>query len=147
MILGYGEEAALEVEVMNLHPELVKLLGKLQFVETFAQNALRHSVEVATLGGLMADELGIKRGHVVRAGLLHEIGRAVDHAQEGSIPSVGAGLLRKFGEAKGIVEAVSVIGEPGKQKTVVSQLVSAAKSLSASRPGARRDSLDSGLQR
>jgi ribonuclease Y len=147
MILVYGEEAALEVEVMNLHPELIKLLGKLQFVETFAQNALRHSVEVATLAGLMADELGIKRGHVVRAGLLHEIGRAVDHSQEGSIPSVGAGLLRKYGEAKGIVEAVSVIGEAGKQKTVISQLISAAKSLSSSRPGARRDSLDSYIKR
>ena len=65
-VVKYGEEAALEVEVTNLHPELIKLLGKLQFVETFAQNALRHSIEVAILGGLMADELGMKRGHVVR---------------------------------------------------------------------------------
>lgn len=147
MVLGYGEEAALEVEVMNLHPELIKLLGKLHFVETFAQNALRHCIEVASLGGLMADELGVKRGHVVRAGLLHEIGRAVEHSQEGSIPSVGARLLRKYGEAKGIVEAVSVIGDPGKQDTVIAQLISAAKALSASRPGARRESLDTYIKR
>ena len=147
MIVKYGEEAALEVEVMNLHPELIKLLGKLRFVETFAQNALRHSVEVATLGGLMADELGIKRGHVVRAGLLHDIGRAVEHTSDGSIISVGTNLLRKYGEAKGIVEAVSSLSDVNKQKTVVAQLVSAAKILSSSRPGARRDSLHTYVKR
>ncbi|MGB0646879.1 MAG: ribonuclease Y [Bradymonadia bacterium] len=147
MVLSKGEEAALECEIMNLHPELVKLLGKLHFVETFAQNALRHSIEVATLAGLMADELGMKRAHIVRAGLLHEIGRAAEHSQEGSIAAVSARLLRKYGEAKGIVEAVSVIGEVGKQKTVEAQLVSAAKSLSSSRPGARRDSLNSYVKR
>ena len=146
-VVKYGEEAALEVEVTNLHPELIKLLGKLQFVETFAQNALRHSIEVAILGGLMADELGMKRGHVVRAGLLHNIGRAIDHNTSGSTLSIGAAALRKYGEAKAIVEAVEALDDFAKQRTVVAQLVSAAKTLSASRPGARRDSLETYIKR
>ena len=103
-----GEEAALELEITGLHPKLIVTLGRLHFVSSFGQNALRHSVEVAHLAGLLADEIGLKRKQAVRAGLLHDIGKAMDHEVDGDTSSVGASLCRKHGEAKTIVSAASV---------------------------------------
>ena len=147
MVKRKGEEAALELEIAGLHPELIKAMGRLHFVTSFAQNVLRHSMEVGALAGLMADELGVKRKPIVRAGFLHDIGMAVEHGVEGDVAEVGAALCRKYGESKAVVQAVAAIRDPSKQNTVISQLVAAAKTLSASRPGARRDSLSSYIKR
>ena len=142
-----GESAALEVEIAGLHPELVKTLGRLHFVSSFAQNVLQHSMEVATLAGMMADELGMKRKQAVRAGLLHDIGKGVEHEAEGNTAEVGAALCRKHGESKAIVHAIGAIADEKKQTSALSQIVAAAKILSESRPGARRESLASYVKR
>ncbi len=136
----HGEAAVLELEVGGLHPELVKALGKLHFRQSFAQNVLRHSIEVGFLAGVMAAELGLNEQHARRAGLLHDIGKAVDHEVEGPHALVGANLARKHGEKKQVVQAIATHHEddPG---SVLGHLVAAANALSASRPGARRDTL------
>jgi len=142
-----GEAAALEVEIAGLHPEIVKALGRLHFVNSFAQNVLRHSIEVATLAGMMADELGLKRKQAVRAGLLHDIGKGVEHEAEGNTSEVGAALCRKHGESKVVIHTIGALHEEAKQTSALSQIVSAAKKLSASRPGARRESLAAYIKR
>lgn len=141
IVRQHGEQAALELEVSGLHPEIIKALGRLNYVSSFAQNVLRHSIEVGTLAGLMAEELGIKRKDPVRAGLLHAIGKAIGHEQEGDYATVGAAFCRKHGESKAVVQAVKAHQEPTQQTTVVAQLVAAAKALSAGRPGARCETL------
>ncbi len=144
---GHGEAAALELEVAGLHPEILKALGRLHFVSTFAQNALRHSIEVGFLAGAMAAELGLNPKLVRRAGLLHDIGRAVGHEIAGDHAAAGAALLRKHGEKKPIVDAVAAHHDPAAQQTVMDQLVAAANDLSSSRPGARREQLAGYIQR
>ncbi len=142
-----GEEAALELEITGLKPELLKALGRLHFTTSFGQNVLRHSVEVGFLAGLMASELGVDVPSARRAGLLHDIGKAVDHEAKGSHSEVGAALLRKQGESKKIVAAVASHHDEAKQGTVLAQLVAAANALSGSRPGARRDALAAYVKR
>ena len=142
-----GEDAALELEITGLHAEIVKALGRLNYVTSFAQNVLRHCVEVGTLAGLMADELGLKRKQAVRAGLLHEIGRALDQGYEGTTGEISAAFLRKHGESKIIVQTVRACHDETLQDTALAQIVAAAKALSATRPGARRDSLASYIHR
>jgi len=142
-----GEDAALELEIAGLHPEVIKALGRLNYVTSFAQNVLRHSIEVGMLAGLMAEELGLKRKSAVRAGLLHDIGKALDHDYDGNSTQAGAAFCRKHGESKAIVHAIDTCRDTTKQDTALAQIVSAAKSLSASRPGARRDSLASYIKR
>ena len=129
-----GESAALEVEIAGLHPELVKTLGRLHFVSSFAQNVLQHSMEVATLAGMMADELGMKRKQAVRAGLLHDIGKGVEHEAEGNTAEVGAALAEST-EVKAIVHAIGAIADEKKQTSAFLRLWRLRR-FCQSRPGA-----------
>jgi ribonuclease Y len=142
-----GEAAALELEVTGLHPELLMTLGRLHHVTTFAQNALRHSIEVGFLAGAMASELGLNPKIARRAGLLHDIGRAVSHEVEGDHAQAGAALARKHSEKKAVVAAIGAHHDPAKQRTMLDHLVSAANTLSANRPGARREQLAAYISR
>lgn len=147
IVRRHGEEAALELEVSGLHPELVKALGRLHYVTSFAQNVLRHSIEVGALAGMIAAELGLKPRTAVRAGLLHDIGKAIDHESEGDHAEVGAALCRKHGESKAVVQAVASHRDPARQTSMLDQIVSAANGLSASRPGARSEHLAASIKR
>jgi ribonuclease Y len=143
----YGESAALELEVSGLHPELLKLLGKLHFSTSFAQNVLQHSVEVGALAGLMANELGINPKIARRAGLLHDIGKAAAQHVDGNHAEAGAALCKKYGESKEVVKAVGGHNEDELQENLTAQIVAAANQLSSSRPGARRAVLAAQIQR
>lgn len=142
-----GEEAAAELEITGLHPEILRGLGQLSFATSFAQNLLRHSIEVAFLAGMMASELGLNPKQARRAGLLHDIGKAVDQAAEGDHAEVGASFLRKHSEKKEIVHAVLTHHNVDAQKTILAQLVGAANQLSTERPGARKDALAKQISR
>ena len=142
-----GEQAAFDVGIYGIHPELIKLLGKLRFRTSYSQNVLQHSVEVAFLCGVMASELGIKVKNAKRAGLLHDIGKAVDHEVEGPHAIIGANLAKKYGESKDIVHAIAAHHEDVKPNTVMAVLVQAADALSGARPGARREMLESYVKR
>lgn len=147
IVRRHGEEAALELEVSGLHPELVKALGRLHYVTSFAQNVLRHSIEVGALAGMIAAELGLKPRPAVRAGLLHDIGKAIDHESEGDHAEVGAALCRKHGESKAVVQAVHAHRDPDRQTSLLDHIVAAANGLSASRPGARSEHLAASIKR
>jgi len=142
-----GEQATFDVGVHGIHPELVNLLGRLKFRSSFAQNVLTHSLEVAFLCGIMAAELGINVKKAKRAGLLHDIGKAVDHEVEGSHAAIGAELARKYGESKEIVHAIAAHHDEVKPETVLAVLVQSADALSAARPGARREMLETYVKR
>lgn len=142
-----GEQAAFDLGLHKLHPELVRMLGKLKFRTAGAQNLLQHSVEVAWLAGAMAAELGINVKIARRAGLLHDIGRAVDQESEGSHAMVGAALCKKLGEPQKIVDAVGSHHGEQAPTSVLDYLVDAANVLSNARPGARREQLESYIQR
>ncbi|WP_025324350.1 ribonuclease Y [Deferrisoma camini] len=142
-----GEQATFDVGVHGIHGEVVNLLGRLKFRSSFAQNVLTHSLEVAFLCGIMAAELGINVKKAKRAGLLHDIGKAVDHEVEGSHAAIGADLARKYGEASDIVHAIAAHHDEVKPETVLAVLVQAADALSAARPGARREMLESYVKR
>ena len=142
-----GEEAALELEVANLHPELLKNLGALSLVNTFAQNVLHHSVEVAFLAGLLASEFGLNPKLARRAGLLHDIGKALDQGLEGDHAEVGAAFCKKHREKRAVVGAVANHHQIEAQSSVLAQLIGIANRLSAERPGARRESLASYIKR
>ncbi len=142
-----GEQAAFDVGIYGIHPELIKLLGKLRFRTSYSQNVLQHSIEVAFLCGVMASELGIKVKDAKRAGLLHDIGKAVDHEVEGPHAIIGANLAKKYGESKDIVHAIAAHHEDVKPNTVLAVLVQAADALSGARPGARREMLESYVKR
>ncbi len=142
-----GEQATFDVGVHGIHPELVNLLGRLKFRSSFAQNVLTHSLEVAFLCGIMAAELGINVKKAKRAGLLHDIGKAVDHEVEGSHAAIGADLARKYGESKEIVHAIAAHHDEVKPETVLAVLVQSADALSAARPGARREMLETYVKR
>jgi len=142
-----GEQATFDVGVHGIHPELVKLLGKLKYRTSFAQNVLQHSVEVAILAGVMAAELGLDQKKAKRAGLLHDIGKALDHEVEGPHAIIGADIARKYGESEEIVHAIAAHHEDVKPETEIAVLVQAADALSGARPGARREMLETYVKR
>jgi len=142
-----GEEAAFDAGVHGLHPELVKLLGKLRYRTSFAQNVLQHSIEVSYLCGIMAAELGLNIKHAKRAGLLHDIGKAVDHEVEGPHALIGAELAKKYGESNRVIHAIHAHHEDIPPESVLAVLVQAADTLSGARPGARREMLETYVRR
>jgi ribonucrease Y len=142
-----GEQATFDVGVHGIHPEIIKLVGRLRYRTSYGQNVLQHSLEVAFLCGIMASELGINIKQAKRAGLLHDIGKAVDHEIEGSHAVIGADLARKYGESPKIVHALAAHHEDEKPETVLAVLVQAADALSGARPGARREMLETYVKR
>jgi ribonuclease Y len=142
-----GEQATFDVGVHGMHAELIKLLGRLRYRSSYAQNVLQHSLEVAFLSGIMASELGLNPKHAKRAGLLHDIGKAVDHEVEGPHALIGADLTKRYGEKSHIVHAVQAHHEDVPMETVLDVLVQAADALSGARPGARREMLESYVKR
>ncbi|MDE5967196.1 MAG: ribonuclease Y [Lachnospiraceae bacterium] len=137
-----GEAAVLEVGVHGIHPELVRLLGKMKFRTSYGQNALKHSIEVAQLSGLLAGEIGVDIRTAKRAGLLHDIGKSVDHEMEGSHVTIGVDLCRKYKESAIIVNAVEAHHGDVEPETLIACIVQAADTISAARPGARRETLE-----
>ena len=142
-----GQKAIFDVGVHGIHPELVKLLGRLKFRYSYAQNVLLHSIEAAFICGMMAVELGLNEKQARKAGLLHDIGKAVDHEVEGSHAIIGAELARKYGESPKIVNAIAAHHEDVKAETILAPLVDAADALSGARPGARREMLETYVRR
>lgn len=142
-----GEQAIFDVGVHGIHPELVKLVGRLKYRTSYSQNVYQHSLEVAFLCGTMASELGINVKHAKRAGLLHDIGKAVDHEVEGSHGKIGADLARKYGESPVIVHSILAHHEEEKPESILDVLVEAADALSGARPGARREMLETYVKR
>jgi ribonucrease Y len=142
-----GQKAIFDVGVHGVHPEIVKLLGRLKYRYSYAQNVLLHSIEAAFICGMMAAELGLNEKQARRAALLHDIGKAVDHEVEGSHAIIGAELARKYGESPKIVNAIAAHHEDVKAETILAPLVDAADALSGARPGARREMIETYVRR
>lgn len=142
-----GEQATFDVGVHGIHPEILKLLGRLKYRTSFSQNVYNHSIEVAFLCGIMAAELGINVKQAKRAGLLHDIGKAVDHEIEGSHAVIGADIAKKFGESPKVVHAIAAHHYDEEPNSVLAVLVSAADALSAARPGARKEMFETYVKR
>ena len=142
-----GEQAAFDTGIHDLHPELVRTLGRLRYRTSYGQNVLNHSLEVAYLSGVMASELGLDPIPAKRAGLLHDLGKAVDHEVEGSHAVIGADLARRFGERPEIVHAIEAHHNDVEPNSVLDVLVQAADAVSAARPGARKETLDAYVKR
>jgi ribonuclease Y len=147
IIKDTGERISFDVGVHDLHPELITMLGSLKFRTSYSQNALKHSIEVAHLTGMMAAELKMNVKEAKRAGLLHDIGKAIDHKVEGTHAAIGADYAKRFGESARIVQAIATHHEDGRTNTLLGVLVQAADTLSAARPAARREMLESYVKR
>ncbi len=146
-IKAEGERATLETGVMGLNPDIVKLIGKLKYRTSYGQNVLNHSIEVSNLARIMAEELGLDSTRARRAGLLHDIGKALDHDMEGTHVELGVDVLRKFKENELVINAVEAHHGDVEPKTLEAVLIQAADAISASRPGARRETLDAYIKR
>lgn len=146
-IIETAEQALLETGIKNMHAELIKIIGQLRYRTSYGQNALSHSLEVAHIAGIMAAELGLDEIKARRAGLLHDIGKAVDHQIEGPHAKIGADLAKRYGESPDIVNAIASHHEDEEPQTIYAVLVAAADAVSASRPGARRESHDAYVKR
>ncbi len=142
MMREEGEAATLEVGVHGIHPELVKLLGRMKFRTSYGQNALKHSIEVAHLSGLLASEIGVDIRTAKRAGLLHDIGKSLDHEMEGSHIQIGVDLCRKYKESQIVINAVEAHHGDVEPESLIACIVQAADTISAARPGARRETLE-----
>jgi ribonuclease Y len=142
-----GVDAAYEVGITDMHPDLLRILGRLRYRTSYTQNVLRHSVEAAILCGMMAAELGVDQRIAKRAGLLHDIGKALDHQLEGTHISIGVDLLKKYNEPEAVINAIEAHHDDVEARSVEAVLVQAADALSAARPGARREMLQTYVQR
>jgi ribonuclease Y len=142
-----GENAVMECKVYNLHPKLIELVGRLNYRSSYGQNVLQHSIEVSIFAGLMAAELGLDVQMARRAGLLHDIGKALDHEMEGTHTEIGLMLARKYNENEIVQDAIASLHEEQEAKYLVSAIVQAADTVSCARPGARREDLESYIKR
>jgi len=142
-----GEKAAFDLGIHNMHPEIIKLIGRLKYRTSYGQNVLMHAREVAYFAGIMAAECGVDQKLARRAGLLHDLGKAVDHEIEGTHPQIGADIAKKYGESAKVINTILTHHGEGEASSVESVLVAAADALSAGRPGVRRETLESYLKR